>query len=133
MTDTTSPPHPFTPEFIADPYPQITRLRREDPVHFVEAMAFWFVTRYHDVKRLMSDAEIATPDRRAWEFYQRAPEGTYTRWLADNSLLALERDDHRRVRRLVTAAFTPKAIARMECHINEVVARFAAPSSDALV
>lgn len=117
----------FTPEFMLDPYPEIARLRREDPVHYVEHMALWFVTRHDDVKRLLSDAEIATPDRRAWELYQPAPAGTYTRWLADNSLLALERDDHRRVRRLVTAAFTPRAIARMEGHIREVVARFAAP------
>lgn len=127
MTDTTAPPRPFTPEFMADPYPQIARLRREDPVHYVDDMALWFITRHDDVKRLMSDIEIATPDRRVWEFYQAAPEGTYTRWLADNSLLALERDDHRRVRRLVTAAFTPKAIARMDGHISEVVSSFATP------
>lgn len=127
MSGTATPPGVFTPEFMVDPYPEIARLRREDPVHYVDHMALWFVTRYGDVKRLLSDAEIATPDRRAWELYQPAPEGTYTRWLADNSLLALERDDHRRVRRLVTAAFTPRAIARMEGHIHEVVERFALP------
>lgn len=127
MSDTESLPRAFTPEFMADPYPEITRLRREDPVHYVEHMAMWFVTRHDDVKRLLSDSEIATPDRRAWEFYQPAPAGSYTRWLADNNLLALESDDHRRVRRLVTAAFTPRAIGRMEAQISEVVARFAAP------
>jgi cytochrome P450 len=127
MSETTSPPRAFTPEFMMDPYAEIARLRQEEPVYYVDHMALWFVTRYDDVKRLLSDAEIATPDRRAWEFYQPAPEGSYTRWLADNSLLALERDDHRRVRRLVTAAFTPKAISRMEDHIQEVVERFATP------
>jgi cytochrome P450 len=127
MSETASPAPAFTPEFMMDPYPEIARLRLEEPVHYVDHMALWFVTRYDDVKRLLSDAEIATPDRRVWEFYQPAPDGSYTRWLADNSLLALECDDHRRVRRLVTAAFTPKAIARMETHIREVVARFATP------
>jgi cytochrome P450 len=127
MSETASPPRAFTPEFMLDPYAEIARLRQEEPVYYVDHMALWFVTRYDDVKRLLSDAEIATPDRRVWEFYQPAPEGSYTRWLADNSLLALERDDHRRVRRLVTAAFTPKAISRMEDHIQEVVARFATP------
>jgi cytochrome P450 len=127
MSETASPARAFTPEFMMDPYPEIARLRLEEPVHYVDHMALWFVTRYDDVKRLLSDAEIATPDRRVWEFYQPAPDGSYTRWLADNSLLALESDDHRRVRRLVTAAFTPKAIARMETHIREVVARFATP------
>jgi cytochrome P450 len=112
---------------MIDPYPEIARLRKEDPVHYVEHMALWYVTRFDDVKRLMSDADIATPDRRAWEFYEPAPEGTYTRWLADHNLFALERDDHRRVRRLVTSVFTPRAVARMDDHILEVVNRFAAP------
>ncbi|HTU38615.1 MAG TPA: cytochrome P450 [Acidimicrobiales bacterium] len=127
MSDTTLPPEAFTPEFMLDPYAEVARLRDHDPVHYVDHMAMWFVTRHDDVKQLLADADRATPDRRAWEFYDPAPEGTYTRWLEDNNLLALERDDHRRVRRLVTAAFTPKAIARMETHIAEVVARFAAP------
>jgi cytochrome P450 len=127
VSETASAPRAFTPEFMVDPYPEISRLRQEEPVHYVEHLALWFVTRYDDVKRLLSDSEIATPDQRAWEFYQPAPEGSYTRWLADNGLLALDREDHRRVRRLVTAAFTPKAIARMETHIQEVVARFAKP------
>jgi cytochrome P450 enzyme len=126
MTDAPMP-QAFTPEFMLDPYPVIALLRREDPVHYVEHMAFWFVTRHDDVKRLLSDTDIGTPDRRAWEFYEAAPEGSYTRWLADNNLLALEREDHRRVRRLVTAAFTPRAIARMDSQILEVVSRFAAP------
>ena len=126
MSSTTRPPV-FSPAFMEDPYPEIARLRREEPVHYVDAMALWYVTRHEDVKRLLSDVDVATPDRRAWEFYEPAPEGTYTRWLADNNLLALEHDDHRRVRRLVTTAFTPKAIARMESQIAEVVAEFAAP------
>ena len=127
MSDTATPPEVFSPEFMVDPHASIARLRADDPVHYVEPMAFWLITRHADVKRLMGDAEVATPDKRAWEFYEPAPAGSHIRWLEDNDLLALERDDHRRVRRLVTAAFTPKAIARMEVLIHEVVARFAAP------
>lgn len=126
MAETTTP-RVFTPEYMTDPYGEIARLRVEDPVHYVDHMALWFVTRHDDVRRLLSDADVATPDRRAWEFYEPAPEGSYTRWLADNSLLALEREDHRRVRRLVTAAFTPRAIARMDSQILEVVNRYASP------
>ena len=46
--------------------------------------------------------DVATPDRRAWEFYEPAPEGTYTAGWLSNNLLALEHDDHRRVCRLVS-------------------------------
>ncbi len=127
ISDMTTPPEVFSPEFMVDPHAEIARLRTQDPVHYVEPMALWLVTRHDDVKRCMSDSDVATPDKRAWEFYEPAPAGSYIRWLEDNDLLALEHDDHRRVRRLVTTAFTPKAIARMEIHIDEVVARFAAP------
>ncbi len=123
----TTPPEVFSPEFMVDPHAEVARLRTYDPVHYVEPMALWLVTRHDDVKRLMSDSDVATPDKRVWEFYDPAPSGSYVRWLEDNDLLALEPDDHRRVRRLVTTAFTPKAIARMEAHIDEVVARFAGP------
>jgi hypothetical protein len=32
----------FTPEFMIDPYSEIARLRVEDPVHYVDDMAFWY-------------------------------------------------------------------------------------------
>jgi cytochrome P450 len=79
------------------------------------------------VKRLLHDTDVSTPDRRAWEHYTAPAEGTFSRWLADNSLLAMEGEDHARVRRLVSAAFTPRAIARMDSQIQEVVDEFATP------
>src|SRR6516165_7749063 len=66
-------PEVFSPDFLIDPYPQIEWLREEEPVHWVEDRSLWFVTRYEDIKRLMANAEIATPDRRAWEGYEAAP------------------------------------------------------------
>ena len=115
----------FSPEFIVDPYPLITQLRREEPVHFVPHMDAWFLTRHADVKHLMGDADLVTADRRAWESY-RLPAGPNMRWAADNNLHALERGDHLRLRRLAAAAFTPRAIARMDQQIGDVVAHYSA-------
>ncbi len=117
----------FTPEFIDDPYPEIARLRAEDPVHWVPQAGLWFVTRYDDVKRLLHDPENVSPDPRMWEFYSPPAEGTFQRWAADHSLFALEPSEHVRVRRLVSSAFTPRAIARMDAQVREVVTRFARP------
>ncbi len=130
MTVEATLPAVFSPEFMVDPHHRIAQLRQEDPVHLVDDMNLWFVTRHEDVKRLMADAEWVTSDRRAWEFYEPPAEGSFMRWFADNNLLALERTDHRRVRRLVNAAFTPRAIARMNTQIAEVVDRFAMPLAD---
>ena len=126
MTD--MPESPIQSEtFIFDPYPTIARLQVEDPVHWVPALGFWWVTRYEDIRRLLDDPEHVTPDRRVWEHYTPPPQGTFLRWVADHNLFALSAAEHLRVRRIVSAAFTPRPVARMEGQVREVVERFAAP------
>src|SRR5262245_39907107 len=49
------------------------------------------------------------------------------RWASDHGLFSLPPDEHARVRRLVSAAFTPRAIARMTAQVLEVVRQYAAP------
>jgi cytochrome P450 len=117
----------FTEAFPLDPHPAIARLREEDPVHFVPGLDFWFVTRHEDVKRLFHDPENVTPDRRVWERYVPPPEGSFMRWVSDHGLFSLPPAEHARVRKLVSAAFTPRAVARMEDQVREVVGRFAGP------
>jgi cytochrome P450 len=109
-----------------DPSPLIHDLRRSDPVHLT-SLGFWFVTRYDDVKRLFNDPENATGDRRAWEHHVPQKEGTILRWSEENNLFAMSPADHARVRRLVSAAFTPRAVKRMDTQIREVIDRVAAP------
>lgn len=83
--------------------------------------------RHDDVKRLFAADELATPDRRCWEFHQPSPGGSYLRWAEDNSLFALEPDEHARLRRLFSASLTPRAVKRYERQVRETVERFAAP------
>jgi cytochrome P450 len=113
-------------EFVLEPYSVIARLRDQDPVHFVPGLGFWMVTRYDDVRRLFTD-ENATNDPRAYEHYVAPPEGSFMRWASDNGLFSLPPEEHARVRRLVSAAFTPRAVARMDAQVQEVVGQFAAP------
>ncbi len=95
----------FSLEFIVDPYPTIALLRERDPVHHLDDMRAWFVTRHEDVKRLLSDTDALTSDPRAWEGHV-APRGRHVRWYLDHTLMALDRDDHYRLRRLVAATGT---------------------------
>jgi cytochrome P450 len=110
-----------------DPAPLVHALRSSDPVHFVEPLGFWLVTRHDDVKRLYNDPENVSNDKRIWERHVPNTEGTMLRWAEDHGLFSLSRDDHARVRRLVSAAFTPRAVRRMDGQIREVVERTAAP------
>src|SRR5262245_55647725 len=121
----------------ADPYlellaaedsaPIVHRLRAADPVHYVPSFGFWFVTRHDDVKRLFHDAENVTMDRRAWERFEPQAEGSMLRWIDDADMTSATPEEHARIRRLVSSAFTPRAVRRMETQILEVVERFAAP------
>jgi cytochrome P450 len=49
------PEHPAADPYLEilaaeDPAPIVHRLRAEDPVHYVPAFSFWFITRHDDVK-----------------------------------------------------------------------------------
>jgi cytochrome P450 len=113
-------------EYLLEPHTVIARLRDADPVHFVPGLGFWLVTRYDDVRRLFTDPD-ATNDPRAYEHYVAPPEGSFMRWVSDHGLFSLPPDEHARVRRLVSAAFTPRAIARMDSQVLEVIEQFVAP------
>jgi cytochrome P450 len=134
MTASTQPParDPFL-ELVAvaqaggDPAPRLHSLRAEDPVHFVEPLGFWFVTRHDDVKQLFNDPENASQDRHHWEHYAPAPAGTLVHWLQEESLMSQGVEGHTRFRRLFNGALTPRAVRRMDAQIREVVERFAAP------
>jgi cytochrome P450 len=110
-----------------DPSSTLHALRASDPVHFVEPPGFWLVTRHDDVKRLFHDPDHVTHDKRAWEHYVPPPAGTMRRWAEDRGIFAVGREEHARVRRLVSAAFTPRAIRRMEQQIREVIDRIVVP------
>jgi len=121
-------PSPFLdPAHLDDPYPRLARLRAEDPVHFVAPLGFWVILRHDDVKRLFTDTDIVTPDRRFWEHHQPAPEGSFLRWAEERSFFVLPPEDHARLRRLFSAALTPRAVRRYEEQVRETVERFASP------
>ncbi len=133
-SDATPPADPFfqavAAETPAEANQIIRRLREEDPVHLVPVpgAGFWFVTRHDDVKRLFNDPENCTNDRHAYEHFEpRGEPGSMRRWAEDNGLFALPAAEHARIRRLVSAAFTPRAVRRMDEQIRSVVEQFAAP------
>lgn len=115
-----------SPEVKKDPYPILHRLRHEDPVHWVESMQLWLVTRHADIKKLFTDPRVV-PDRKAHEFYTPAPEGSYIRWIEEEGLFAIPPKEHLRQRRLLASGFTPRGVARMDAQIQKVVDRWAAP------
>jgi cytochrome P450 len=50
----------FSPENLRNPIPLYKELRESDPVHFVEPMQSWFITRYDDVMEGFRDPRLSS-------------------------------------------------------------------------
>jgi hypothetical protein len=117
---------PLAPDYAADPHPQYARLRERDPVHRSPLVGGWVLTRFRDVEAVLRDARFSADDR-SWSRFEgirRRNEraGVWPKDGFEPSLLRLDPPDHTRLRRLVTKAFTPRAIAALEPRIEKLVA-----------
>ena len=125
MSQTLPPPlfDPFAPGFTDDPYPQYATLRAEAPV-YQHPLGFWLLTRYEDVSWLLR-AGMSVEDRNVADSPMRQlREQLYGDDLSrSGGLSMLDRDppDHTRMRRLVSKAFTPRAVEALRPRIAELV------------
>ena len=119
---------PWSPAFVADPYPALARLRAGPAALFDERTGQWLVSRHADVNALLRDrrlgrtyhhvatnAEWGRPD-------PPADEAAFWR-LLDIQMIDQEPPDHTRLRRLVSAAFTPRTVERLRPRIDEIATR----------
>lgn len=118
--------HLLDPAVLSDPYPLYTRLRTEAPVLWDPYLHAWVVTRYADVAMVLtrfSADRTPTPERLAALGMQRLGP------IADvmvRQMLFLDPPQHARVRTLAAAAFTPRRIAALGGHIQDITDRLIA-------
>ncbi len=86
----------------------------------------WLVTRHEDVRRLFSDPRV-TADPRIHQSYKAPADPRAARWLSEMPFRSMTPDGQSLGRQLVSAALTPRAVARLESCVAEVVEEFAAP------
>ncbi len=112
--------HLLDPEVLADPYPLYRRLREESPVHWDPYLHAWVVTRYADVSHVLHHFDAArtpAPDRlEALGMGELTPIAA----VMVRQMLFLDPPAHGRVRRLASAAFTPRRIAHLREHIRGI-------------
>jgi cytochrome P450 len=104
--------------FIADPYPGLSALREAAPLVYDERLGRWFVTRHADVRACLRDKRLGRNFRHVGsdaEFHAEPLNPSWAEFWASErwSLLWLEPPEHTRIRKLVAAAFTPRAVESM--------------------
>lgn len=111
-------------EAVAEPFPDLARIREEDPVHWSSRHRAWLITRHDDCAAAHTDSRLSsdrmTPILRRLEERRASPQ-----LIAMVSVLAAwmtfkDGEDHRRLRRLVNRAFTPRVVALMRDQIAAI-------------
>jgi cytochrome P450 len=125
MSQTLPPPlfDPFAPGFTDDPYPQYAALRAGAPV-YQHPFGFWLLTSYEAVSWLLranlsvEDRNVAPSPFTELRDQMYGEEGTRTGGV---SMLDRDPPDHTRLRRLVSKAFTPRAVQALRPRITGLV------------
>jgi cytochrome P450 len=119
----------YSDEFRARTYETWAAMREHDPVFrqpgLDGATPIWFVTRHADVHTVLMDDErfvldaslVLTPEQLE---EARGPIPAELDARINTNLLTKDGDDHRRLRRLVTKAFTPRMIEGLRPRIQEI-------------
>lgn len=105
----------FTKEFTHNPYPVYEKLRKEEPVFrvmFPQGEFGWIITRYEDAVQILKDPRFSKDMVRRY--------GPDNQSIFSNNMLFSDPPDHKRLRGLVQKAFTPKLVANMRSHIQDI-------------
>lgn len=113
--------NPFSPEFVANPYPSFHLLRATQPT-MKTPLGFWVATRYDDVAMILKDKrfgkgfEQRTLQRYGEEIFKHAAYNSMRNWM-----LTQDPPDHTRLRGLVSKAFTARHINGLRPQIEALV------------
>jgi cytochrome P450 len=105
--------NPFDDATRRDPFPLFARARREHPVFPHPGLPITSIFRYNDVQSILRD-----PD--TWSNRFPPPPGIDPAMLPEPSMLGQDPPQHTRLRGLVSQAFTPRIIRRLEPRIEEI-------------
>jgi len=118
----------YSDDFRARAYETFAQMRADDPVFCQPGIdgetLIWFVSRYDDVaavllddERFVRDPALAFTADELQASAQGMPEAFA---FIDQNMLNRDGDDHRRLRKLVTKAFTPRMVELLRPRIEEI-------------
>ncbi len=113
--------HLLDPEVLANPYPLYHRLRAEDPVHWDPYLHAWIVTRYADVIQVLHRFVADRTPTPAQLDAIGLPELGPVAQVMVRQMLFMDAPAHTRIRGLAAHAFTPRRVAVLRSHIQEIM------------
>ncbi len=127
--------NPADPGFARDPYPYYARLRAQGPaarVALANGTHAWLVTGYEQARAVLADPRFSNvPPARAGRPKPDSPAQRARGCLARH-MLNSDAPDHVRLRRLTTAAFTPRRVDALRPRIERLTDGLVAELSDRL-
>ncbi len=109
---------PYSYAIHEDPYPTYKRLRDEAPAYYNAERGFWALSRYQDVNNALHD----------WQTYSSvggvALEGSGK---APPMIIAMDPPRQTKLRKIISAAFTPRRIALLEPRVRAMTREYLDP------
>ncbi|MEU4932928.1 cytochrome P450 [Streptomyces yokosukanensis] len=130
--NTAAPVELLSPELVADPFAGYARLREQAPTlvgTMLGGPPMWLVTRYDDVRRVLTDPRFlnnpaSVPDAPAVRTTIMKRLGIPSDLVdyLDDKLMQIDGDHHRRLRSLVSRAFTARRVAELRPRVEKITA-----------
>jgi cytochrome P450 len=114
--------NPFAPGFREDPYPQLHRLRSQEPVHWSHQARCWVLTGYNDIKLVLAEPRFQI----ALELLEQNPAVKQVMLEPFNriirgQILANDPPAHPRIRAIMAKGFTPARLEQLRPLIQRCV------------
>lgn len=109
---------PFSEEFFNGAYDTYRRLRDEAPLYYNAEWDFWALSRYEDVAAASRDHETYSSAKGVTLDMAKAHDDAIP---VPRVIISMDPPDHTKMRKLVSNAFTPRAIASLEDMVREKI------------
>lgn len=110
--------NPYSDDFFDSPYETYGRLRDEAPVYYNESYNFYALSRYEDVAPAYKDFETYSSAKGFnLDMIETARQGQEV----PKFIITMDPPEHHRMRKLVSKAFTPRAMSLLESMVRKQI------------